>query len=240
MFDSLTRKELDERNSMDRENDVYDACRDDYNDDSWIPETYVLPNLHSKFSVAIRLEFLPGAEKLDREQVKTGIKNMLSKFKRANNGWRASGNGRDAQGEDGQKIRLMIRGVEYADRGLDDDDGEMEIKYCDDDRFRFCKDDIALAYMWGCLDMFGLCDFAMQNFEKWGLGDGKVGSARQVVTARNKTATNMGKEAIQKVMADLPNALKQMNAHLSDAHAQKESVAAEDQHRKALALHDVV
>jgi len=87
----MSRKELDQRNSVDREEDVYDESAIDYNDPEWAPTTCVLANLHSKFATAMNLKLPPNAVIMTSEMAKKIIKDLLSSFKRANTNWKASG-----------------------------------------------------------------------------------------------------------------------------------------------------
>ena len=55
MYDSLSRKQLDDCNSEDNVGLWEEVCKD-YNSESYSPTSYTFPELHSKFRLAI---FLP-------------------------------------------------------------------------------------------------------------------------------------------------------------------------------------
>ena len=236
MFDSMTRKELDQRNSVDREEDIYDESAIEYNDPEWAPTTYVLVNLHSKFTTAMTLELPPNAVVMTPEMAKKIIKDLLSSFKRAYNNWKASGNGRYSKAKEGETVRLLVSGTDYEDDVEDDEGGRVVIRHCDDDRFNFCND-IALAYFWGLLEMFSLTSFGMQNVSLWGLADGKAPAARDRARAPKKTSqSEESRRMISKAIAELPIAMQNMNCYLSNEQQQKKMTSAEDQYRRSLAL----
>ncbi len=62
----------------------------------------------------------------------------------------------------------------------DDDEDGVRIKWADNDCWKFCHENLVLAYLWGYLEEIHLTTFATQNIERIGLVDGKVGKARDV------------------------------------------------------------
>ena len=145
----------------------------------------VLRRLHSKFNVSFALALPTDAVRLDAEQGKNIISDLLSKLKKADAGWRKSGNGKGNQTEGRKVVRVRLRGTPYAMEQIsgaseeDEEDG-VQIEWADDDRWKFCGDNLPLAYLWGYLEEIHLTTFATQNVERIGLVDGKVGRARAV------------------------------------------------------------
>ncbi len=64
----------------------------------------VLGYLHSKFNVSFALPLPDDAVTLLVEQGKKIISDLLSKYKKADSGWRASGNGKGNREEDGEVV----------------------------------------------------------------------------------------------------------------------------------------
>ena len=159
MYDSLSRKQLDERNSEDNVDSWEEVC-EDYNSESYSPTSYTFPKLHSKFRLPISLprpeHFVP----MSPETAKGVIKDLSSKFKKANTYWKASGNGKDDEAEEGQVVRLLLKGTDYGDMA---EEPNITIKYVDNDRFDFCNDDLTTAYFWGFVELIGLSQFCMQD-----------------------------------------------------------------------------
>ena len=144
LFDSMTRKELDQCNSMHREEDIYGESATKYNDLEWVPTIYVLANLHSKFTTVITLELPPNTVVMIPEIVKKIIKDPLFSFKRAYNDWKASVNCRHSEAREGENLRLLVNDSDY-EADIEDDEGErVIISHCDDGQFNFCND-IVLA-----------------------------------------------------------------------------------------------
>ena len=99
LYDSLSRKQLDDRNSENRV-DLWQETCDDYNDETYAPVSYTFPDLHSKFSIAIELSLPDNAVPMIPESAKRLIKDMNGRFKKGNTGWKASGNGKESKGSD--------------------------------------------------------------------------------------------------------------------------------------------
>ena len=140
-------------------------------------------------------------------------------------------------------VHLLIRGTEYKETS--EDTGEVTIKHCDDDRYRFCNDDLATAYFWGCVEMIGLATFAMQNIQTIGLvpeeGVGSARAAGRATVSANMTDRQKHRDTIEQAIASLPEAMeKSMGTFLDKDHQAKELNQAEDHHRKANALFNCV
>ena len=146
MYDSLKRKGIDERNSDAREVFIWQECCDDYNNSLWEPYSIKFPELHSKLSVSMCLSLLDTAKEMLPEMAMKIIKDMQALFKKGHIGWTASGNGKMAEGTGNDSMKLLIKGTKYKKGKHDVDEGEIVIKYCDDDRLKFCNSDLGTAY----------------------------------------------------------------------------------------------
>ena len=80
-FDSLTKKQLDERRSADKEADLWDEVVEDFNDEDWQPLSYKFPTIHSKFSVEMDLSINDSMEALSRESAKRIINDLFARYK---------------------------------------------------------------------------------------------------------------------------------------------------------------
>ena len=78
---------------------------------------------------------------------------------------------------------MRLRGTAYErDRIVgaseDDDEDGVVIQWSDDDRWKFCKNNLVVAYLWGFLEEICLTTFVVQNIERIGFVNGQVGSAK--------------------------------------------------------------
>ena len=91
MYDSLSRKQLDDRNSSENHVDLWQEVCDDYNLQTYAPMSCTFPDLHSKFRIPIELVLPDNAVPMVPENAKRLIRDMNGRFKKGNTGWRASG-----------------------------------------------------------------------------------------------------------------------------------------------------
>ena len=229
MYDSLSRKQLDDRNSGDSVG-LWEQVCEDYNSETYSPTSYTFPELHSKFRRPILLPRPAHMEPMSPENAKRVMKDLISKFKKANTNWKASGNGKDDEAEDGQVVRLLLKGTEYPDMA---EDANTTIKYVDDDRFHFCSDDLPTAYFWGLVEMIDLTSFCMQDVASVGLVDGGVGSARAVLS-RGSSARRQHRESLERAIRDLPRSMERsMSAFLNRESSEKRMSEREEHCRRA-------
>ena len=229
MYDSLSRKQLDDRNSGDNI-DLWDEVCQDYNSEAYSPTSFTFPDLHSKFRLPVSLPRPVNFEPLSPETAKRVIKDLNSKFKKAYTNWKASGNGKDDEAEDGHVVRLLLQGTEYPDVA---EEANTIIKYVDDDRFHFCSDDLTIAYFWGLVELVGLTAFCMQDIASVGLVDGGVGSARAVVS-KGMSARFKHRESLEKAIRDLPHFMERsMSAFLKSESNEKRMSEREEHCRRA-------
>jgi len=244
-FDSMKRggggTGIDSRNSEDRELNIWEEAAHQYNDSSFAPVSLLLSDLHTKFAVAMDLSLPERAQKMTPEQAKKLAKDLFAKLKKAIEHWQGSGNGQDGQAEDGEKIRLSIKGTTYNISAEDqDDDEDVIIKHVDDDRFKFCGGNLVLAYIWGYLETIGLTTFAVQSAKAVGLISGEsVASARGGGRTKTRTKAPRGIEAIESMYKMLPEIMQEAMKPFAVDEKKRELMQVEDQHRKSLALWSV-
>lgn len=149
--------------------------------------------------------------------------------------WRQSGNGKGNLIQAGQQqtVRVRLRGTNYsystvgiAGASVIDDDG-VAIQMIDDDRWRYCDQNKAVAYLlWGILEEPGLSLFATQNCERIGLVNGKPASARSNTQGLPRSNNNTAAKrrdihaATEQTMKELP---KMMQECLSELFSKKSS-----------------
>ena len=118
---------------------------------------------------------------------------------------------RKKNSQDGETIHVLINGTDYKDAPPRDE--TIQVKQVDDDRFNFCKGELSVTYPWGLLEMYGLCDFGMQNCEMIGLSDGRVRSARDgglsgAASARGAASgARRGRDQMRATLVDMADQL---------------------------------
>ena len=76
-------------------------------------------------------------------------KDLQALFKKGHIEWTSSGNGKMAEVTGGNTIKLLIKGTKYDEVNKEEgDEGELIIKHCDDDHFKFCDSNLGIAYFW--------------------------------------------------------------------------------------------
>ena len=148
MFDCLTRKEIDGRNSLDKEDGIWEYASNLYNNPSWVPRLHVFSEL--QFCQAINLSLPTDADEMTANKAQAIVKNLCGKYKKAVLGWRASGNGKEGKAREGEKIILLINGTTYnLEPTVDDHDESTLIKYVNDNCLKFCPGNLSMAYLCG-------------------------------------------------------------------------------------------
>ncbi len=148
VHDHLTRKEIDGRNSIDKEDDIWQCISDMFNDPLWVARSHIFSKLQFCHKFALLLPNI--ADAMTPDNPKTIVKNLWGKYKKAVSGWRASGNGKEGKAENGKKIILLIRGKDYnLDHSQEERNDSTLVKYIDDDRLKFVDGNLTMAYMWG-------------------------------------------------------------------------------------------
>ena len=200
-FDSLTRREIDARNSEDFPDDIWTLVCNEYNNSLWVPLTEQFPDMHSMFRVRMSLPLVLGELPMTPENAKKSVKSLWAQFKSAHSNWSASGNGKEGRAITDTKI-VRLNGTVY--EPTDDDVADDGYVYVDDDRFKFCENQqsqLALAYFWAAIESLGLTSFCLQNLGHMGLEYG-----RRPQSARDgpKAATNKRKDTLATAIADIP------------------------------------
>jgi hypothetical protein len=107
VHDCLTHKEIDGRNSINKEDDIWQCISDLFNDPLWVPISHIFSKLQFCHEIALLLP--NNADTMTPDKAKTIVKNMWGKYKKAVSGWHASGNSKEGKAENGKKIILLIR-----------------------------------------------------------------------------------------------------------------------------------
>ena len=234
----MKRKGVDGRNSEDREPDIWEETATECNDEDYAPQSFVFEQLHSKFAVGIDLSLPKGARKMTAETTKKMVKDLFAKFRRSTMNWRGSGNGAMGQADQGDTIRLIIRGTEYTQQH-DEDDDEVTIRYVDDDRFKFCRENLSVAYLWAVLEMIGLTSFALQSAKAIGLVcDEDVSSARGGSLGKSTQGQRKQGQAqlFESIMNKFPEMMSSTLATYMPNEDQNLLLKYEDQYRKSFAV----
>ncbi len=235
MFDALKRKQLDDRRSADRDASIFHEVSEQCNNLEWAPVSIKFQKLHRKFSEDIDLSLPDDAIPMSSENAEQIIRDMMSKYKKGFEGWRASGNGQEGLAVDGTKIRLLLNGTDY-----EHIDNTATVHYVDDDRFKFCDNNLSVAYLWGYLELIDLTTFVVQNIKRIGLVSGQdVASARSAKTKSLRSSRNKNAESIQILLDQLPTVMEKAFASMVDTSSdEKRLIQCEDQLRKAVALYN--
>jgi hypothetical protein len=236
MFDCLTRKEIDGRNSVDKEDGLWEFVSNMYNNPSWVPRSHVFSEL--QFCQAMNLSLSSDADEMTADKAQTIMKNLCGKYKKAVSGWRASGNGKEGKAQEGEKIILLINGTTYnLEPTADDHDESTLIKYVDDDRLKFCAGDLSTAYFWGMVEEAGLTSFCMQNLGVFALENGRADSAkgrggRKALTSKKDSiAQSIG--AVPRQVQQIMNSFERTQQKLND---EKMILRCEEHLRQAVQL----
>jgi hypothetical protein len=84
MHDCLTCKEIDGRNSIDKEDDIWQCVSDLFNDSLWVPISHIFREL--QFCHKIALSLPNNADAMTLDKAKTIVKNLWGKYKKAVSG----------------------------------------------------------------------------------------------------------------------------------------------------------
>ena len=170
-FDSLSRREIDARNSEDSPDDIWNLVCNEYNNPSWVPLTEQFPDMHSMFRVRMSLPLAPGEVPVTPENAKKAIRSLWAQFKNAHSNWSASGNGKHGRALTAGKI-ICLNGTVYEPIDAYVDEYKDQYVHVDDDRFKFCENrqsQLSLAYFWAAIERLGLTSFCLQNLGHMGL-----------------------------------------------------------------------
>ena len=196
--DSWGRGKLDQRNSVDKEWDIFDDAAAKYNQRTWNPMSSKA-GIHRAFSNSIELSLHPNAVLLTADGMEKMFKELQALLKKAMASWARSGNGKDNRNEEGTVIDLIrIDRATYSDQNpTDKDGGALTIKFVSDDRFQFCDGNLALAYFWHSVDMLCLLGFATQNLGSIGLSGGRARNALDASVANVSIEGQIGAQLLQ-------------------------------------------
>lgn len=251
-FDSMTRSQLDSRNSADRDLTIFERTVHLYNNPNWKPTSFAFPDLHEKFNIPMNLSLPEDADQLTPENAKKQLCDLLSQYKKSDANWRQSGNGKGNKATSGQRVRVRLTGTQYTADPIQgasdedpveeysDEDDTVEIQFVNDDRWDFCNSNLALAYLFGLLEEFRLGVFAVQNIERIALVGGKPASARTpglpTTTPRGASSTTRRgrKDTIDQTINTHMEGLRNMFSEMNTSRSGKNVlIQYEEQLRKA-------
>ena len=155
---SLSREQIDARNSQARPISLFQLVAEKYNDENWVVLSRVLPDLNEKFRRPIRLVLMPGEEEMTESSVKNAYTDVKGKLNFAMSNWKTSGNGKG-------NLNPKLKGLEY-DRTNDE---TIDITYVDDDRFSFVSQ-LHVVYFWSLSEITGLTQCISQNCSSLNMG----------------------------------------------------------------------
>jgi hypothetical protein len=173
MHDCLTCTEIDGRNSVDKEDDIWQCISKIYNDPLWVPRLHIFNKL--QFLHEMTLSLSSDAEAMTRDLAKGYVKDLWGKFKKAFSGWQARGSGKEGCAKETERTTLLIDGTDYdVEPTPEPCDESVLIKFVDDDRLKFCNGNQSTAYFWDVIEQCGLTSFCLQNLGNFGLVNGKA------------------------------------------------------------------
>jgi hypothetical protein len=150
----LNREQLDARNTASAQGDFHDLVVAKVNDDSWVPETMAIPDLHSTFAEPISCPKRDNYN-LTRER----SKNLLMEFKHKLNEickrYDQSGNGSGQLDSDGEEVDERTDERDFGRVNL-----ELAKQKGGDDRQAFIQHEpVDLLYYWDVMDCHDLIHF---------------------------------------------------------------------------------
>jgi len=214
-FDTPSREELDGRNSADSAPDIWTIVSNDYNDPLFAPTSELFIDLHQSFTQGMDLSLHSNEELMTPENAKKHVKNVWSLYKRASTNWSASGNGKDGRAS---------KPYRFVNTNYDDDEDLGDIEFVDDDRWKFCQNNIAVAYFWGVVEKLRLSSFCLQNLQQFGMESGvPPQSARDSMTTSGKK-----KDSLVNILENIPQRMKEI---MSEDRRYRESESRKDERR---------
>ena len=239
-FNALNRKGLDDRNSSDRDKNIYELVREKVNNADWVPTSLCYPSCHGHFNTAIELKFPDKYIVMDLEAITRTIKDFYSLFKSCHSNWQASGNGKDNLNQDStRKYRIRFTGISYNENGTGVEDEENEdntipIRHVSDDCFNFCQKSLSIAYFWCRVDEIGLCLWVMQNIDKIALTHDRPAQQTLGATASNRNnARRRQQHNIDDVFEKLPSLIMRLMSDYNKT-TSNNTIELEEQQRRAM------
>lgn len=164
VYDSLSRMQLDARNSGRKYKTYFEKVAELFNDESYSPMSYAFKDFHYGLAENIVLSLPPQKDdcQLTAEKAKISFRDAKSNLNVAINDWKKSGNGKGNKNED---IEIRINNCDY-DKQLIFGEG---VKWVDDDRFDFCKRNVPFGYFWCVAELNDLVKTVSQNCESLGI-----------------------------------------------------------------------
>jgi hypothetical protein len=159
---SLTRKQIDSRNSKEGPLSLFQLVAEKYNDKNWVVHSRIMPDLNEKFRRPIRLALMTCDEEMTEQSVKNAYTDVKGKLNFAIANWKTSGNGKG-------NLNPKLKGLEYDGTSLKEKESNEAITYVDDDRYRFVQQ-LHVAYFWSLSEITGLTQCISQNCSALNMG----------------------------------------------------------------------
>jgi hypothetical protein len=215
-FNTPSREALDGRNSEDSAPDIWTLASKIYNEPLFAPTSEIFIGLHQSFTQGMDLSLQSNEALMTPENAKKYVKNVWSLYKRAYSNWSASGNGKDGRASNPHRFIDTVYDVDEEDPG--------DIEYINDDRWKFCEGNIALAYFWGVIEKLGLTSFCLQNLQKFGMESGvPTQSARDSMRTTGKK-----KDSLVNILESFPERMKDI---MDEDRRYRESESRKDERR---------
>jgi hypothetical protein len=190
--DSMSRHEIDARNSKAAPVSLFHLAAEKYNDANWEVYTRVMPDLHEKFRSPVRLSLMIDEEKMTEVSAKNAYTDAKGKLNVALANWKRSGNGKG-------NIKAKVKGLGYGNYINE----ENHVTFVDDDRFKFVNQ-LNIAYFWSLCEITGLTQQISQNCTALNIVD-TTGRSVTSGPVRGRTASvkgNSGKRKIEDEQSD--------------------------------------
>lgn len=170
------RQLTDARNSVNRESTFFEAISDKCNNQSWVPKTEALPNLHDDFAESFEcpkssFTFTPKNSKLLLQRMKNSLNTIIERYEQSGNGSNMlASDDDDSENEEGRTRKDIGRAwgrfnKERAER-VHSRRYPGEILKDGDDRASFLKHNSSdLLYWWHALDQYDLIYFTLAELD---------------------------------------------------------------------------
>ena len=151
--DTMSRQQIDARNSKVGPLSLFLLAAENYNDPNWVVYSRTLPDLNKKIiRKPIRLALMTDEEEMTETAVKHAYTDAKGKMNVALSNWKRSGNGKGNLG-------AKVKGLGY-DTLVSSE--ENHVTFADDNRFNFVKQ-LHIAYFWSLCEISGSTHHISQN-----------------------------------------------------------------------------
>jgi hypothetical protein len=190
---SLSREQIDARNSITCPSSLFKLVAEKYNDKNWVVFSRAMPDLHEKLRRPIKLSLMPDEEEISEASVKNAYTDAKGKLNYAMSNWKTSGNGKG-------NLNPKLKGLEY-ERTKNNENTNDDITYVDDDRYRFVSH-LHIAYFWSLSEITGLTQCISQNCSALNMGISELDVSKRTSTsgkAQGRHSTTSSGSSVNKV-----------------------------------------